>query len=379
MTIGAAKPVPNPLAMTHDRFAAACLELGIKRPGAMKLYHDALRHGKLPQPHASLPVTGAHSEDTPEGVTTKFLTRVDRPSKGPIAGDGRVEHLEVESVIIPMIGRRGARTSTLCVSSQVGCGMGCGFCETAQMGLIRSLTVDEIVAQWFNARFGTPFTEPTVINNIVFMGMGEPMDNPAAVIDAIAILTDHHGPAIPMSKITVSTVGRVDGIRKLARAMQQPGWHRLGLAISVNAPNDDVRNEIMPINRTMPMADLRDALLQVPLGPGKKLCFEYVLIPGVNDRTEHAHELADYLSPWLSSSDTPVPRGLVNVIPYNPRRNSPWPAPNEEDVERFIADLIDRGVFVKRRRTKGRSQMAACGQLGAAHIRKRRYVGLTTP
>jgi len=118
-------------------------------------------------------------------------------------------------------------------------------------------------------------------------------------------------------------------------------------------------------------------LLALSMGPARKLCFEYVLIPGVNDRREHASELAEFLRPWASNEDRPVPRGLVNVIPYNPRRNSPWPAPQEEAVESFMGWLSQEGLFVKRRRTKGRSTMAACGQLGAAHIRQRKLVPLT--
>ena len=243
------------------------------------------------------------------------------------------------------------------------------------MGLIRSLSVDEIVGQWFNARH----VIGQEISNIVFMGMGEPMDNLDAVIPAIEILTGHHGAAIPMSKVTVSTVGRTDGLRRLGEQFAKPGWKRLGLAISVNAPNDDIRNQLMPINRGMPMDDLRSTLLDLPMVKTRKICFEYVLIPGVNDERIHAEQLADYLRPWASSDDRPVPRGLVNVIPYNPRRDSPWPAPAEERVEEFINWLIDDGMFVKRRRTKGRSAMAACGQLGAAHIRKRRFVELGTP
>ncbi|MCB1282526.1 MAG: radical SAM protein, partial [Salinibacterium sp.] len=264
-----------------------------------------------------------------------------------------------------------------------GCGMACPFCATGQGGLQRNLSAAEILAQVLaGARTladGQIPGGPGRINNIVFMGMGEPMDNFDAVLDAVEVLTDHHGASIPMSKITISTVGRIDGLRRLAERFTRPGWKRLGLAISVNAPNDEIRSELMPINRGMPMAELREALLALPIMPTRKLCFEYVLIPGVNDADEHAQQLADYLRPWASAVDRPVPRGLVNVIPYNPRRDSPWPAPEEDSVDRFMDLLIEQGLFVKRRRTKGRTAMAACGQLGAAHIRKRRYVTLSTP
>ena len=124
------------------------------------------------------------------------------------------------------------------------------------------------------------------------------------------------------------------------------------------------------------MADLREALLGFRRGANRKLCFEYVLIPGVNDAREHARELADYLTPFKARPGR-SPTGLVNVIPYNPRRDSPWPAPTEESVDRFMSWLTEDGLYVKRRRTKGRAMMGACGQLGTAEIRKRRYVPLS--
>jgi 23S rRNA (adenine2503-C2)-methyltransferase len=200
------------------------------------------------------------------------------------------------------------------------------------------------------------------------MGMGEPMDTIENVIQAIAVLIDANGPAVAVSKITVSTVGRIDGIRRLAQQVRTPGWHRLGLALSVNAPNDELRSQLMPINRKYPLCELRQALLEWPRYGGAKFCIEYVLIPGVNDDPDHAHQLADYT------------RGLpacINLIPYNPRRNSPWPAPTEEQVQGFMSLLSAQGAYVKRRRTKGRDMMGACGQLGNPHIRRRRLVQVT--
>lgn len=283
-------------------------------------------------------------------------------------------HFDIESVLIPMIGRRGVKSHTLCVSSQVGCAMGCGFCETAQMGLVRSLTGAEIVGQWWAATHERGAT----VKNIVFMGMGEPMDNVEAVIRAIAVLTDHNGPAIPMANIMVSTVGKIDGLRRLCEQMRVPGWHKLGIAISINAPNDRVRSQIMPINRATPMAELREAMASIPhVGTHKKICFGYVLIPGVNDAEEHAAELAEYLRPFtVSGSEDETHKGMLNLIPYNPRRDSPWPAPDEAHVERFLGWVRERGVYAKRRRTKGRDTMAACGQLGTEEIRKRKFVGV---
>jgi len=398
-----ADPV-SPLGLTGERYAQLTGErFGLRRRQALLAYRTLFRGGTLADigkaaraaTRFELPELGTvHAEPTHEGTTAKFTMKVPRPDKGPMARDRRVNSLHTESVIIPMIGGKGNRTYTLCVSSQVGCAMGCGFCETAQMGLIRNLTAEEIVAQWHAATFrtdepfpendGRPGAEPQHpaarrrIKNIVFMGMGEPMDNHEEVIRAIRVLCDHNGAGVPAAAITVSTVGRIDGLERLARLVTEPGFHKLGVAVSINAPNDEVRSRIMPINRGMPMGDLREALLAFPYRARNKFCFEYVLIPGVNDKREHARQLADYLAPFNGNADNPVPRGLLNLIPYNPRRDSPWPAPEESQVERFMRWLIEEGVFVKRRRTKGRSQMAACGQLGSAEIRKRTLVPLTT-
>jgi 23S rRNA (adenine2503-C2)-methyltransferase len=242
--------------------------------------------------------------------------------------------------------------------------MGCVFCETAQMGLLRSLGASEIVRQWYAARHGLRQT----IKNIVFMGMGEPLDNLDEVVQSIRVLTDHHGPAIGMSAITVSTVGRIDGLLRLRERVREPGWRGLNLAVSLNAPNDEIRSAIMPVNRGMPLGELIPILETWPRRKSGAICVEYVLIPGVNDEEVHAAELCARLRRV---------RCCVNVIPYNPRRDSPWAAPEETRVEEFLRWLEARGQFCKRRRTKGRDAMAACGQLGNERIRRRRFVGVT--
>jgi len=360
--------IPDPLAMTRDAFVRAAARDGAGSGRAKDIYRAVHREGRADASGVAIPpIVRRHEEDTDEGTTIKFVQRLATPA-------GRVGDLETESVIIPMVGRTGARTHTLCVSSQVGCAMGCGFCETAQMGLIRSLSAREIVAQWWAARH----IEKITINNIVFMGMGEPLDNLGEVLGAIAVLTDHHGAAIPMRAITISTVGRVDGLRELVRVVQRPGWKRLGIALSLNAPSDEVRDGIMPVNRRWGMDELREAMLElVRVRGSRKILFEYVLIPGVNDAPEHAERVAHWLEPFMRTSERGH-IGLLNVIPYNPRRDSPWDPPDESDVERFVDRLARLGVFVKRRRTKGRTTMAACGQLGNERIRARRPVELTS-
>lgn len=288
---------------------------------------------------------------------------------------------ETESVLIPMDHSARGRTRTLCVSSQVGCAMGCQFCETAQMGLLRHLSTREIVQQLWTARHevANPFENERAVHcttasrerrgfqvkNIVFMGMGEPMDNLDAVLEAIRVLCDPNGCALASSCISVSTVGRTDGIRRLGEFITQPGFRRVGLAVSLNAPNDAIRSSIMPINRAEPMAALREAMVTFPMRKTSAICVEYVLIPGVNDAADHADEVCAFLKGIRCS---------LNVIPYNPRRNSPWRAPIDDEVNAFIGRCLDRGQFTKRRGTKGRSAMAACGQLGNEAIRARKRV-----
>jgi 23S rRNA (adenine2503-C2)-methyltransferase len=260
--------------------------------------------------------------------------------------------LETESVVVPMQRSHGV-WRTLCISSQIGCARGCQFCETAQLGLLRNLTVAEIVGQVVAAQ--RDFAGG--IRNVVFMGMGEPLDNYDNVVQACRVLMDGNGCSFAGERITISTVGRVAGIRKLAHL----GWRRLNLAVSLNAPNDEIRSRIMPHNRVEPMGALKAALLEYPLRKCQFFMMEYVLIPGVNDAREHALEVADYLRPLKS---------MLNVIPYNPRHNSPWPAPTEEQVLQFMQWLTEAGQGCKRRVTKGREQMAACGQLGNRELRR---------
>ncbi len=305
---------------------------------------DVHRHGKWQSGRTVAQQINEHS-------TIKFTLDL---------GDGN----QSESVILPMTGRTGRQRLTLCLSSQVGCALGCGFCETAAMGFVRNLTVAEVLDQWHVARFR--FDAP--ISNIVFMGMGEPMENLDTVLQAIRILTDRSGPAIAPSRVAVSTVGRVAGINRYRDFMTQDDYRRVRLAVSVNAPNPEIRRELMPITRSDSMPELHEAMKSWIDAGGKPILIEYVLIPGVNDADDHPEQLAK----WLEGIEC-----RVNVIPYNPRRASPWPAPEETSVEAFIDGLRSHGCRVHRRKTLGRSVMAACGQLGNEHVRRK--VPLRTP
>ncbi len=273
--------------------------------------------------------TGRLVKRVSDGNVVKVVTRL-------------ADDLDVESVVIPMF-----RRHTLCVSSQVGCRMGCRFCRTGKMGLLRSLTAAEIIGQVFAARYQLGFD----IRNVVFMGMGEPLDNLDNVIQAIRVLTDQRGLDVTRRHITVSTVGLTAGIDRLARIDGSP----VNLAVSLNAPTDNIRSRLMPINRSIPMAALQASLLRYPLARKSALFMEYVLIQGINDRQEHARALARYLAPMTVK---------LNLIPYNPAPGCEWQPPSKEAYRRFHAWLVAENVFVRRRSERGGRIMAACGQLG---------------
>jgi 23S rRNA (adenine2503-C2)-methyltransferase len=270
------------------------------------------------------------------GSTAKALLRLE---------DG----LAIECVRIPMAVREPDEDrATLCVSSQVGCRMACAFCETGRGGLVRSLSAGEIVGQVLAARLALGWR----FRNIVFMGMGEPLDNAEAVFSALEVLFDHSGLGFAQDRITLCTVGHVDGLRLLAA---RP-WRRLNLSVSLNAVTDELRSRIMPIDKRWPLAELTAALLDYPKRPNFVLGLNYCLIPGLNDSSSDIEGLAS-LCKGLG-------RVLVNLIPYNPGSVPIGRAPSEEEIDTFISRLLASGVRTRRRATRGRSIMAACGQLG---------------
>jgi 23S rRNA (adenine2503-C2)-methyltransferase len=248
----------------------------------------------------------------------------------------------IESVILPL-----KTHHTVCISSQVGCRMGCRFCQTARMGLVRQLTVAEIVGQVYavRRRFGEG------IRNVVFMGMGEPFDNFEAVIQAVRVLSDQRGLDIAQRYITVSTAGRIDGTERLIGE----NMPHLKLAVSLNAPNDQLRTKLMPINNAAPLEALQKALTAYPLKKGYDIMVAYVLIPGINDGPDCLNQLAE----WLASL-----RAKVNLIPFNPGPDIPYRSPTKDEMEAFRCRLIALHVNVQSRLSRGRDLMAACGQLG---------------
>lgn len=254
-------------------------------------------------------------------------------------GDGSL----VEGVLIPE-----ADHHTLCVSTQVGCRQACAFCRTGAMGFRRNLTPAEILGQVLAARRLVDGQRP--LTNLVFMGMGEPLDNLDALLVALEHILGEHGLQMSQRKVTVSTVGLADRLPRLGRSTPA------ALAVSLNAVDDRLRSRLMPVNRRFPLAVLKKALAAYPLKPTRRITIEYVLLGGVNDRPEQARALAR----WLHGI-----KAKVNLIPYNPHPDSPFRPPEPEDVARFQQVLIDRHVTALVRASRGQDIAAACGQLAA--------------
>jgi 23S rRNA (adenine2503-C2)-methyltransferase len=254
----------------------------------------------------------------------------------------------VEAVFMPSEGRQ-----TICVSTQAGCAVDCQFCMTAQLGLIRNLTAGEILAQVL-----LPLEEHkerlAPRTNIVLMGQGEPLLNYDAVMAALRILLDNTGMAIAPRHATLSTSGIVPGIERLAGETLRPK-----LAISLNASNDEQRDALMPINKKYPLRVLLEACKRFPRGAREYVTFEYVLLGGVNDSPEDARRVAKMM--------TDLGRVKVNLIPWNPGA-LPYSEPTAESVLAFHKILLDRGVPVFTRYSRGRDVMAACGQLALTQI-----------
>ncbi len=246
----------------------------------------------------------------------------------------------VEAVVIPSDDRL-----TLCISSEVGCNMGCKFCFTGKQKLKRRLTAHEIVGQFMQVNDRLKGDQR--LSNIVFMGMGEHLDNPEAVFKSVEILHDQWGMNFSRKRVTVSTSGLVPEMWRIAA-------NKVRLAVSLNGSNDEIRTQVMPINKKYNIAQLLEACKQYTDETGDKVTFEYVLLKGVTDQLEHARELFK-----LTRS---IPCKL-NLIPFNEHPGSGFERPEDEQVEKFQNELIRLGATVFLRRTMGRDIFAACGQL----------------
>lgn len=278
-----------------------------------------------------------------------------------LSSDGTVKFLfgledgqSIESVLIPEIKRL-----TLCISTQVGCAFGCTFCATALLGFKRNLRSSEIVDQVIEA--SRTLEAGKRITNIVLMGMGEPLANYANTLKALEVMTDASwGLGIAPRRVTLSSVGLIPQIQKLMAETN------VSLAISLHAATDELRGQLMPVNRKYSLEQLIDCCRSLPLPRRKRITFEYVLLRGINDSIDDAKALCRLL------------RGIpskVNVIPFNPHPESEFQRPPDESVKRFQQVLYDHHVQVNVRRPRGDDIAAACGQLqGEEHFKKRQFL-----
>jgi len=291
------------------------------------------------------------------------------------AGDGTLKiafeagpEAMAEAVLIPDFDVSGkARRLTVCVSSQVGCAMGCTFCATGRMGFMKNLTPGQIVDQVAHFDRSAREVFGRSVSNVVYMGMGEPLQNYRTVLQSIRILTSPSGPGLAARRITVSTVGLAGRIRQLAD--DDPGCL---LAVSLHAPTDDKRSAIMPVNRgsRTDLASLRSALSYYHEKTGRPVTYEYCLFRGFNDSAEDARLLAD-VSRWIPSK--------VNLIMYNPVEGVRFERTREADLNRFARALVASGVTVTVRRSRGQDISAACGQLATREDESTRLARHTRP
>jgi 23S rRNA (adenine2503-C2)-methyltransferase len=257
---------------------------------------------------------------------------------------------EVESVFMPE-----ERRDTICISSQVGCPLACTFCMTGVLGLKRNLSAGEIVSQVIlvlNQVYGEGVEVPHR-TNIVMMGMGEPLLNYDQVMKSVRFLLDPKGMSIVPRGLTLSTAGIVPRIYDLAQEEIRPR-----LAISLTATNDELRNQLFPINRKYPLAELMEACRSYPMGERERLTFEYVMLNGINDSDAHARELVRLLSGI---------RAKINLIPHNPAPELPYASSSMDRIQAFQRILTERGLPSFIRRPRGQDISAACGQLAARH------------
>lgn len=350
--------VPSPAAPTFDRYDIGASELAQVLDDQPRYRIDQVLDGlyrqlRDPEDMSSVPraVRARLAEALPpslspvaeqaadSGETVKWLWRLD---------DGRT----IETVLMHY-----RRRSTVCVSSQAGCAMGCSFCATGQAGFGRHLRPGEITEQV--ARAARRATEDgRRLSNVVFMGMGEPFANYDRVWSAVERIHDDLG--LSARHLTLSTVGVVPGIRRLADERLP-----VNLAVSLHAANDELRKQLIPLNRRYPLAELADACRQYRAARNRRLSFEWALIDGVNDRPTDAGELAGYARPL---------RAHVNLIPLNPTPGFPTRGTPAAGVRTFADRLSDLGINVTVRRTRGVDIDAACGQLRAS-VPKQREAG----
>ena len=337
-----------------DGLTAFCEQLGEKRFRAVQLFRWIHQKGESDFSRMT-DLARSLREKLPSAATLQTLPVLSRQD----SADGTIKWLfdvgggnAVESVFIPEDDR-----GTLCVSSQAGCAVGCRFCSTGHQGFSRNLTTGEILAQLWQAEFFLRQhlkRTDRVITNVVMMGMGEPLQNYSALVPALRVMLDDHGYGLSRRRVTVSTSGVVPMMDRLAQDCP------VALAVSLHAPNDPLRDQLVPLNRKYPLAELLDACVRyLPHAPRDFITFEYCMLDGVNDTPEHAREL-------LHLVKTHGGRGVpckINLIPFNPFPDSGLKCSPRAAVQRFGQILNEGGVVTTIRKTRGDDIDAACGQL----------------
>ncbi len=267
----------------------------------------------------------------------------------------------IEVVFIPEDDR-----GTLCVSSQVGCALDCTFCSTGKQGFNRNLSAAEIIGQlwWANKAMGYNPKNERIVSNVVMMGMGEPLANFEPVTNAMDIMLDDHGYGLSRRRVTLSTSGVVPNLRRLKDRCP------VALAVSLHAPNDALRDVLVPINQKYPLAELFATIKDyLTAAPRDFVTFEYVMLDGVNDTVAHAHELVALVSDIECK---------INLIPWNPFPDAPYKRSSNNAIHRFRAVLQDAGLIVTIRKTRGDDIDAACGQLAGQVVDKSQRTGTRT-
>ncbi|MDD5335757.1 MAG: 23S rRNA (adenine(2503)-C(2))-methyltransferase RlmN [Rhodoferax sp.] len=355
----------NLLDFDLEGLAAFCQRLGEKRYRAVQLFRWIHQKG------------AANFDDMSDLAKSlreklKLVAQIKAPTvlSQHISSDGTIKWLfdvgagdAVEAVFIPEEDR-----GTLCVSSQAGCAMGCRFCSTGHQGFSRNLKTGEIIGQlWFAERFLRQHLQrdERVISNVVMMGMGEPLQNYAELIPALRIMLDDHGYGLSRRRVTVSTSGIVPKMDLLAE--QCP----VALAVSLHAPNDALRDNLVPLNKKYPLAELLAACDRyLAHAPRDFITFEYCMLDGVNDQPEHARQLVELVRQHSSRTGW----CKFNLIPFNPFPQSGLTRSPPEQILRFAKILSDAGIVTTIRKTRGDDIDAACGQL-AGDVMDRTRVG----
>lgn len=332
------------MGLNEKELVALAASLAEKPFRGRQLYHEIYRRKQF-----DFSQMAELSQSFRDRLAREFVIGTPRVCRRSVSRDGTVKFLFqlgdgrfIESVYIPE-----ERRDTLCISSQVGCDVGCTFCMTAQMGFERNLTPAEILGQVLLVIKEGCLQERGF--NIVFMGMGEPLYNYRNVMKAFQIMIDPAGMALSHRKITVSTSGVVPVLRKMHAEPVLPN-----LAISLNATTNAVRDTIMPINQKWGLNELLQACREFPLEPRRRITFEYVLLEGATDSDQDAYRLVGLLKGM---------RAKVNLIPYNPNPGMPYRRPSIERVERFKEILSHHFISAFIRKTRGEDVAAACGQL----------------